>query len=86
MEGALQRHDGIPRTTIEDHRGFIFSAAGDGFAAPFPRCEEAVNAAAAAHFQMAKEPWPEGAVELADRVASGRGCEHAPSSVIVITV
>jgi class 3 adenylate cyclase len=35
MERALSRHDAVVRAAIEDHGGYVFSTAGDSFAAAF---------------------------------------------------
>jgi predicted ATPase/class 3 adenylate cyclase len=45
MERALARHDAIMRAAIEDHGGYVFSTAGDSFAAAFKTPVPAVAAA-----------------------------------------
>ena len=47
MGAALARHDEILRTTVAEHRGHVFTTAGDSFAVAFARAEDAVNAAVA---------------------------------------
>ncbi len=37
MQAALEDHDNILRTTIDAHGGYVFSTAGDAFAAAFTR-------------------------------------------------
>lgn len=59
MEAALERHDAILRGAIDEHGGFVFSTAGDAFAAAFASHTAAVEAALAAQEQLAAEPWPE---------------------------
>ena len=45
MERALARHDAVLRAAIEDHAGYVFSTAGDSFAAAFKTPVPAVAAA-----------------------------------------
>ena len=45
MERALERHDALLRGTIETHGGYVFSTAGDSFAAAFSRPESGVEVA-----------------------------------------
>jgi len=35
MQPCLARHDGVMRSAIEQHGGYVFSRAGDAFAAAF---------------------------------------------------
>jgi len=37
MREALERHDGILRSVIEEHGGYVFSTGGGSFAAAFAR-------------------------------------------------
>jgi len=37
MREALERHDGILRSVIEEHGGYVFSTGGDSLAAAFAR-------------------------------------------------
>lgn len=48
MAAALARHDDIVRNAIEDHHGYVFSTAGDAFAAAFASPTDAVAAIATA--------------------------------------
>jgi predicted ATPase len=59
MSQALAQHDGLLRTSIEDHGGHVFSTGGDGLAAAFQRAGDAVGAALDAQAALALEPWPE---------------------------
>jgi len=60
MEPALERHDEILRSTFVSHGGYVFSTAGDAFAAAFGRAGDAVAAAVAAQRALGSEPWPAG--------------------------
>lgn len=57
MPQALARHDEILRAVIEDRGGYIFTTAGDSFAAAFSSAPAAVSAARAAQENLADEPW-----------------------------
>ena len=58
MQVALERHDGIVRAAIESRGGYVFSTAGDSFAAAFARAAEAVEAAVDAQRSLGAESWP----------------------------
>jgi predicted ATPase/class 3 adenylate cyclase len=58
MQVALERHDKILRSSIEIHGGWVFSTAGDAFAAAFARAGDAVAAAVDAQSAIGQEPWP----------------------------
>ena len=60
MSAALARHDEILREAIGAHGGYVFSTAGDAFAAAFGPAEEAVNAALDAQLALQTEAWPSG--------------------------
>ena len=60
MESALQRHDQILRSAVEAHGGYVFSRAGDSFAAAFARAAEGLAAAVEAQTALTSEPWPAG--------------------------
>ena len=45
MQGAVARHDEIVRSVIEGRGGYVFTTAGDSFAAAFGRAADAVAAA-----------------------------------------
>jgi predicted ATPase/class 3 adenylate cyclase len=59
---AVARHDAILRGSIEAHEGYVFSTAGDGFAAAFARAADALGAAVNAQAALGAEGWPEGTV------------------------
>src|SRR5215472_15831225 len=61
MRKALERHDAIVRSGIESASGYVFSTGGDGFAAAFPRADQAATAAGAIQAALAAESWPDGA-------------------------
>jgi hypothetical protein len=45
MAVAIERHDQILRSTIEGRARYVFTMAGDSFAAAFARAGEAADAA-----------------------------------------
>lgn len=57
-QSALERHDEILRSAIAGHGGYVFSTAGDAFAAAFDRAGDAVAAAVAAQRALGSEPSP----------------------------
>ncbi len=57
MAVALARHDEIMRAAISAHRGYVFSTAGDAFAASFARPGDAIDAAVEAQQGLAAETW-----------------------------
>lgn len=60
MGTALGRHDEILRAAIGAHRGYVFSTAGDAFAAAFHEPADAAAAALDAQDGLEGEAWPEG--------------------------
>jgi predicted ATPase/class 3 adenylate cyclase len=58
MEAALRQHDTILRSAIEQHGGYVFSTAGDSFAAAFGRAADALQAAEHAQGALGNEAWP----------------------------
>ena len=68
MEVALELHDEILRAVIDQHGGYVFSTAGDAFAAAFGSAEAALEAAANAQGELDAAAWPE---EAAVRVRMG---------------
>jgi predicted ATPase/class 3 adenylate cyclase len=72
MKVALERHDSILRSVIEENLGYIFATGGDGFAAAFSRVGEALATAEAAQAMLRAESWPEG-VEIRVRMAAHTG-------------
>ena|GEM_PF-750351 len=59
MRLALERHDHIVRSSIEQHDGYVFSLAGDQFVAAFHNVADAVSAARAAQGLVEAESWPD---------------------------
>lgn len=57
MHMALARHDEILRSSIEDGGGYVFTTAGDSFAAAFASAPDAARAATAAQEALTAEPW-----------------------------
>jgi predicted ATPase/class 3 adenylate cyclase len=53
MERALEHHDEVLRSAIEARDGFVFTTAGDSFAAAFDRADSAALAAMEAQSQLA---------------------------------
>ena len=60
MSASLLVHDGIMRRAIESHEGYVFTTAGDSFAAAFARSSDAVAAATAAQQELAGAAWGSG--------------------------
>ena len=58
MAVSLARHDRVVRTAIESRGGYVFSTAGDAFAAAFARSSDAVAAALAAQSELESSGWP----------------------------
>ena len=58
MEAALARHDELVRRAIESWNGYMFSTAGDAFAAAFTKASDAIGAAQAVQAAIALEQWP----------------------------
>lgn len=59
MLDALERHDRILELAIHAHHGYVFSRAGDAFAAAFAHPGDAVDAAIEAQLGLSSEPWPD---------------------------
>ncbi len=60
MAAALERHDSIVRHAIDANGGYVFSTAGDAFAAAFHTANQAVGAAVTAQRALLDEPWSDG--------------------------
>jgi class 3 adenylate cyclase len=58
MRVALERHDEILRIAIAAHGGYVFTTAGDSFAAAFQDHLSAASAASAAQTALGLEVWP----------------------------
>ncbi|MEO6457829.1 MAG: adenylate/guanylate cyclase domain-containing protein, partial [Chloroflexia bacterium] len=59
MQAALQRHDAILRSSIEEHSGYVFKTMGDAFCAAFSAPHHALIAAIASQYALNQEQWPE---------------------------
>lgn len=57
MAAALELHDDVLRQAIERHDGYVFTTAGDMFAAAFESCAQAAAAASAAQNDLADADW-----------------------------
>jgi predicted ATPase len=75
MAVALARHDELLREAIAGRRGYVFSTAGDAFAATFRTAADAADAAVEAQRRLRSEPWPE-AVSLSVRMGLHSGVSH----------
>lgn len=60
MSVSLRHHDAIVRETIESCGGYVFSTAGDSFAAAFERVDDAVDAATATQRALDGVDWRTG--------------------------
>jgi predicted ATPase/class 3 adenylate cyclase len=60
MDEGLVIHDGIVRSAVAHHGGYVFSTAGDSFAAAFPVAADAVRAAIEIQLELRATSWPGG--------------------------
>ena len=58
MSASLRIHDDIVRSSIESLGGYVFSTAGDSFAAAFSLASKAVEATAELQAALANAVWP----------------------------
>ena len=58
MSRSLELHDDIVRGAIEASHGYVFTTAGDSFAAAFARASDAVRAATEAQTALTAAAWP----------------------------
>jgi predicted ATPase/DNA-binding SARP family transcriptional activator len=58
MSASLELHDAILRSAIEAAGGYVFTTAGDSFAAAFRRASDAVAAAQKVQTELAAAQWP----------------------------
>ncbi len=81
MEAALEAHNRLLTSVIEDHGGVVVTSRGEGdsFFAVFPSAVAAVEAAGACQLALTSEPWPEGAV-LRVRMGLHTGEARSPGS------
>ena len=59
MQSALERHDEVLRTAVENANGRIVKSTGDGFYAVFENASEALNACITAQKRLVEESWPQ---------------------------
>lgn len=59
MRVALDLHNSIMRTAIEDHSGLLYETAGDSFLVVFSYAPDAVAMAVAAQSELQRAEWPE---------------------------
>ncbi|HXZ75555.1 MAG TPA: DUF4062 domain-containing protein [Streptosporangiaceae bacterium] len=88
MEVALERHNRLLASVIDDHGGVVVTSRGEGdsFFAVFPSAVAAVEAAGACQLRLATEAWPAGAalrvrmgLHTGDaHVQDGDYVDHAP--------
>jgi len=71
MSASLLVHDSILREAIEAGGGYVFTTAGDSFAAAFSKASDAVNAAERIQAQLADAAWPGPALRV--RIAAHLG-------------
>ena len=76
MATALARHDEIVRGAIERHRGYVFSTAGDAFAAAFGSATDAVAAISAAQVGLTGEPWNDAVIRVRAGLHTGEAEER----------
>ncbi|MDH3426445.1 MAG: adenylate/guanylate cyclase domain-containing protein, partial [Acidimicrobiia bacterium] len=76
MKEALATHDLIMRSNIEGHRGYVFSTAGDAFAAAFARAGDAISASVAAQQMLGGTDWGETVVRLRMGLHTGEAEER----------
>ena len=58
MTDALALHDGLMREAIDAYGGYVFSTAGDAFAAAFESCNDAGAAASEIQAELGRADWP----------------------------
>lgn len=76
MAAALARHDEILRSAIEERGGYVFSTAGDAFAAAFTSASEAVTAVSAAQRELSSEPWGDAVIRVRAGLHTGEAEER----------
>ena len=72
MRTAVELHDAIVRDTVVGHGGYVFSTAGDAFAAAFERVADSIAAARGVQAALACASWP-GAVIVRVRMGIHTG-------------
>lgn len=76
MAVALARHDEIVRSAIERHGGYVFSTAGDAFAAAFSSATDALAAISVAQAALSDEPWAEAVIRIRAGLHTGEAEER----------
>ena len=76
MAAALARHDEIVRDAIENHHGYVFSTAGDAFAAAFASPTDAVTAIATAQADLSTERWGDAVIRVRAGLHTGEAEER----------
>lgn len=77
MAASLAAHDRIMQSAITKHSGFVFSTAGDSFAAAFPHADAALEAAVEAQLALNAERWLGPAIQVRMGVHTGASHERA---------
>ena len=67
MSASLLVHDAMLRGAIEGNGGYVFTTAGDSFAAAFGRASDAVRAATEAQLALSGAGWPGPALRVPAR-------------------
>ena len=75
MRDAMALHDRLLREAIESHSGYVFTTAGDSFAAAFGRAADALAAAVALRRAIGHAVWPSG-LSIRVRVGLHTGEAH----------
>jgi serine/threonine protein kinase/class 3 adenylate cyclase len=73
MQAALERHDEILRSSIENHEGYVFKTVGDAFCAAFATARAALQATLTSQRALFAETWPENIQQLRVRIALHTG-------------
>ena len=76
MSASLLVHDSILREAIESCDGYVFTTAGDSFAAAFSKASDAVNAAGQIQAKLAAASWPGPALRVRIGVHLGEAEER----------
>ncbi|MDX1690398.1 MAG: adenylate/guanylate cyclase domain-containing protein [Acidimicrobiia bacterium] len=76
MDASLEVHDAIVRSEIDARGGYVFSTAGDSFAAAFPTAEGAVAAAVGIQRRLLATDWPGPAVPVRMGIHTGETHER----------
>ena len=77
MSSSLLVHDSILREAIEAEGGYVFTSAGDSFAAAFSRASDAVNAARRIQAELADANWPGPALRVRIGIHLGEAEERS---------